>query len=766
MKNLLFFIALVLLSCNPKRDLTKGGKSEGQATSKAVREIHKATTEKIFELVSSDERSTRVKLTLPGLKLVTEKTSEGEFHRLATMNGDRSLFIDGEGFTSLPEIPVFTFLVALPMGTKTSEIQVKPSGENTIDHVRLFPVQPPYFATTEKATISSFVYNKERYTSSAFPGDTQYLAKQISSEPANIWRISVPAAVYNHVKGELRLYDVVDVDIIYKVERPCFFYERQSSQFKMDPVDVYRDEQYNYYEHLVINPDVFKRYICPFPGGFSSFGAQFLIVTDPSFLTAAQNLRTHKESLGIRTKVVTTTQILSDEGASTLTDDVIRDWIINYRNSTWIATKWLLLLGDAEFIPTHYISIESNGTRCSGDQYYGQMTSDYLSIPSLGIGRFPVDNLTDAQRLVDRVIAYELDPPASWDFYKSMAFAAEFQDDEPDGTANRWFTETSENIRDHLLPRSFDVERIYATRDIVNPQYYYDGTPIPAELRRPGFAWDGSDADIINAVNEGSIILYHRDHGSPFGWGTPGFGISDLSSISISGNEYPLVYSINCASGVFDNETANLPENLGSGTGMSVSSGSVYWAETFILQEHGAIGLVGDSRNSSTTMNNLMAKGLFDAMYPTYQAFGGSEAIYHIGDVLNHAKGFVASSSSSDDAVYKENSIYNLFGDPTLEVRPQIFFLVFPGLWELKERYWVLAYDLKPVPCDKCPDPEEWKPERVIGTLIHPKTGEVMARTVAKAGESLKFDNVDYRGPATVIVSGNSLHSKSFDVKL
>lgn len=762
MKHLLFFFALLLLSCSPQGDKT----SDTKQTSREVREIHKPTAENTVELVSSDEQSTRVRLALPGLMLVTENTPEGEFHRLATSNGDRSIFIHGEGFTSLPEIPMHTFLVALPLGAKPSEVEVKPSGENTIEHVRLYPVQPPYFATTEEEPISEFVFDKERYASLPFPGESRYNAEQISSEPANIWRISVPAATYNPEGETLTLFEILDLNITYSVANPCFLYTRQSREFKLDPVDIYRNEQYPYYEHLVINPLVFRKYGCPFPGIFIALGAEFLIVTDPSFLSAAQNLRSHKESLGIRTRVVTTTRILSDEGATTLTDDVIRDWINNFRNTTLIQTKWLLLLGDAEFIPTHYISIESNGTRCAGDQYYGQMTSDTLSIPTLGIGRFPVDSLADAQRLVDRVIAYELNPPPGWSFYKSMAFAAEFQDNEPDGTANRWFTETSENIRDHLLPLLYNVERIYKTRDTVNPQFYNNGTPIPSELERPGFAWDGSAGDIINAVNEGRIILYHRDHGSKNGWGKPSFGISNLSSISITDNEHPLVYSINCASGVFDNETANLPANLGSGTGMNVSVNSAYWAETFFRQEHGAIGVIGDTRNSSTTMNNRMAKGLFDAMFPAYQTFGGSGAINRMGDVLNHAKGYVASSSSSTNAVYKENTIYNLFGDPTLEVRPQVFFIVMPGIWLLDDMFWILDYELKPIECDKCPDPLEWKPERIIGTLINPKTGEVMARTVSKAGESLKFDKVNYQGPATVVLSGNNMQSKSFDVTL
>lgn len=766
MKNILFLITLFFIGSSITAQDPLNGQTQTQIFQKKVREIKGPSKNLKSRLISADEKMTHVRMSLPALKLVSEKTPKGEFQRIIAPKGDRSFLINGEEYISYPEIPVHSFLVALPIGTKPNDIRVKPSGGKTIKNVILYPVQTPYFATIEKATNTEFVFDEKRYANSIFGDNNNFIAEQISSEPVNIWRITVPAADYRSKERRLTVFDHVDIRISYFSENPCFSYERESNRFKLDDLDRYRSRQDDYYSHLVVNPDLIESIRCPYPGITHHYGAEFLIVTDPAFLTAAQDLRAHKESLGIRTRVVTTSTILSDEGATDLTDEVIRDWINNYRVTSVVQTKWLLLIGDSEFIPTHYISIEANRTRCSGDQYYGQLNADSLAIPSMGIGRFPIDSLVTAQRIVDRVINYELNPPSSWSYYRDMAFAAEFQDNEPDGIANRWFAETSENIRDHLLPKFYNVERIYKTRDTVVPKLYYDGTPIPTELERPGFAWDGSANDVINAVNDGSIIVYHRDHGSKNGWGKPRLRISDLANISISNNEHPLVFSINCASGVFDNETANLPENLGSGAGMNVSVNAVYWAEQFFNQEHGAIGIVGDTRNSSTTMNNLMAKGLFDAMFPTYETFGGTNSINRIGDVLNHAKGYVANSSSSINGVYKENTIYNLFGDPSLEVNPQSFYVVLPGKWKFIERFWTLDYKINPIECDKCPRQNEYKPEFIVGTLIHPKTDKVMARTVVKSGQPLQFQNVKYKGPATVVVSAKNMQTNSYKVKL
>lgn len=74
------------------------------------------------------------------------------------------------------------------------------------------------------------------------------------------------------------------------------------------------------------------------------------------------------------------------------------------------------------------------------------------------------------------------------------------------------------------------------------------------------------------------------------------------------------MYSINCASGIFDNETDSAAHGA--------SDTAVYWAETFVRKPDGAIAVIGDTRASSTVMNNHMAMGLFDATWPGYLFYG------------------------------------------------------------------------------------------------------------------------------------------------
>jgi hypothetical protein len=60
---------------------------------------------------------------------------------------------------------------------------------------------------------------------------------------------------------------------------------------------------------------------------------------------------------------------------------------------------------------------------------------------------------------------------------------------------------------------------------------------------------------------------------------------------------------------------------------------------------------------------------LFDATWPGHLPFGSNTVIRRVGDILNHAKGYIKSRGYSNNATRQENVIYNVLGDPTVELR-------------------------------------------------------------------------------------------------
>ncbi len=694
-------------------------------------------------------------------RLTKVETRHGTFNRLSQSGGEHRGMLSGPEYVSTPELPMFSALFAVPVDGKVADISIQPEDKGRQQAARLYPIQPPTRSALGSDDKVEFAFDEKRYFGASTRMGALRSVKPVSDGDSAIRRLSFNLADYDAEKEVLTTYDAIRVRIKFASASGCFKQVRESAKLKKDEVDLLWERQPQPLQAALLNPEVLESLTCP--GKFTPIviGAQLIIVTHPDFEVAAETLRAHKVSRGISTKVVTTQDISDNygDGSGNVTDEEIRDYLVDQNNNNLVKPKWVLLMGDAEYIPTHYTDQQNfwDSAMNAGDQYYGQFDGNDLSIPEVGIGRFPVDTNEQAEVIVNRVISYESSPVFLFgNFYSDYTFAAEFQDRDSDDQADRWFVETSEHIRDYLVGKNFDVQRIYNTDWGTSPTWYYDGTEIPEELQIPNFAWDGDDADIVDAVNDGTAILYHRDHGWWTGWGTPAFNTADLASLNISGNEYPMVFSINCASGIFDNETVDLPENIVDG-GYGPAVGTTYWAETFLRQEEGALGVIGDTRSSSTSANNPMAKGLFDAIFPEYDnGFGGSSTIRTLGDVLNHAKSYVAAAGYSDDSVKQENTIYNLLGDPSLRLRTHAPFRLILDRFRIYPD--LVIFDLRPEEqqCKVCPPPQEYM-QRVRAVLQDAKTGEVISRALVNGKNQVSLPTNGFKGEAVVTFSEDNM---------
>jgi len=307
--------------------------------------------------------------------------------------------------------------------------------------------------------------------------------------------------------------------------------------------------------------------------------------------------------------------------------------------------SYLLLVGDAEFIPT-----SSTGT----DLYYVTVDGgDYF--PDMFHGRIPADTPQEAELIVDKILNYEQNPPSLASFYENFAVAAYFQDDEQNGYETRRFVRTSEEIRDYLMTEDYIGERIYCTESYINPTnynngYYGNGEPLPPELLRPTFAWDGDADDIINAIESGVFILNHRDHGFEDGWGDPYFDTGHVAGLT-NGELLPVVFSINCLTGRFD--------------------GMECFAEEFLRKDGGgAVAVFAASRVSYSGYNDYLCRGFYDAQWPDFDTDVGTDIpMYTLGELLNYGKVYMT-QTWGDPWGYEDYTfeLFHVFGDPTMEI--------------------------------------------------------------------------------------------------
>jgi hypothetical protein len=698
-------------------------------------------------VVEQGAASTLLRIDVSSPRLETVNTPAGAFQRFSARDGGVGGLAGGLANKSLPEMPVAGFPLALPIGLDSpANVSVRPVGTVRTQQARLYPVQPPETAEAEDRNLPRFEFNEAVYLRGIFkPGEELGRAPLFKGE-ANVESFRFSPYGYDPARGLITWHDSYLVTVQHEAGN-CFRVDNllaATPAAVFDDIDQFVEKQPLPVLKYALNQLQLQRVCAPtiVPGIFS--GPRFIIVTHPDFVAAANTLKAHKDALGINTLVVSTASI-NPTGGGNASKAQIRSWLANYWNTHLIKPKWVLLMGDAEKIPTNYDEINWwQAARNASDIWYGQFQpgAGAETVPPFGIGRFPVDTLAQANTMVAKVIAFENAPPpdsiVSQDFYSRLTFASFF---EGNGTKDeRWFAEVTETIRNHAIAKGYAVRRIYKASNTANPLTWRSGNAVPGDLRKPGFAWNGSATDIINAVNGGTALLYHRDHGGKNGWGDPSFSTTDLPSISVTNNRYPVVFSINCASGLFDNETVNLAPQFVS-PGFNSAVGTTYWAEAFVRQADGALAVIGDTRNSSTRDNGHLAFGLFDAIFPGLApGFGGSTPVRRMGDVLNHGRAFLAAVEAGTTAnlhpldsdgsqvgvegLRQELNLYNLLGDPTVKLRtaPPFNF----GSVNIRVQQAVAQINV-PIQCLTCP-PGTPRPELITAVAFDPQSGRQIGR--------------------------------------
>lgn len=377
----------------------------------------------------------------------------------------------------------------------------------------------------------------------------------------------------------------------------------------------------------------------------------YLVLSTNEYAAAANRFAEWKRLLGFTVHVV-----LKD---SWTCQDVKYEVGYAYANSP--ALYYMLIIGDHDDIPAQQSTLKLSHVT---DYYYGCIDEDDL-FPEVYCGRLPVSTSDEAMTVVEKIINYEQTPPESPAFYEKGLHCAYFQDtDNHDGYADRRFAQTSEDVRTYVMSQGKTLQRVYTTKANVTPLHwnygkYSYGEDIPDELRKPGFAWNGNSTDITNAINAGVFYVLHRDHGAVYGWGDPLYTQQNISSLS-NGNLLPIVFSMNCLTGKFD-------ENC--------------FAETFLRKSNGGcVAIYAASQTSYSGYNDALTTGMFDAIWPTpglainIPKKNGNFSVtpvptYTLGQILDQGMFRMAETYGLNNGyVIYTKEIFHCFGDPSMKI--------------------------------------------------------------------------------------------------
>ena len=251
-----------------------------------------------------------------------------------------------------------------------------------------------------------------------------------------------------------------------------------------------------------------------------NFNYDYIIITHPDFLAQANELADfHRETSNLDVFVTTLEPIYNEFSSGRQDVSAIRDYMrCVYENSNK-KLKYLLLFGDASMdylnrvdnntnmVPT-WQSYESFNpiSSLATDDYFGYLDVNegdfsYDEI-DLGIGRFPVVTVDEAQQMVDKVKHYKsFSEGVHADWLNNICIIA----DDEDNNLHVTQADDLSILVDSIYP-SANIDKIYVDA------YAQESTPA-------GQRYPKVNESINEKIDKGALIISYTGHGGEVGWG-------------------------------------------------------------------------------------------------------------------------------------------------------------------------------------------------------------------------------------------------------
>jgi hypothetical protein len=340
-------------------------------------------------------------------------------------------------------------------------------------------------------------------------------------------------------------------------------------------------------------------------------------------------LKEWKQKLGFEAEIVT----LSETGE---TNSQIKDYLQNAYDTWEVPPEFVVLVGDVNGniqLPSWYIAGYMS-PYCVTDHPYTLLEGDDY-FPDIMIGRFSVQNLSQLQTIVSKVINYESAPVESNDWTRRAIMLSYVID--VGNYAMYSQRETVMAVREKLLDFTYTEVDTF-----ISP-------------------WQTGASNLINHINSGYSFINYRGAGSPVYW-SGGYGhMFTLWNIGELGNGFmlPMVTSIVCGGGDF------------AYGNYDTSFGEEWLAAGSPANPRGAIGFIGPSElDTKTPFNNCLDLGIYQGI--TQEGIFGCAAMMLRGkmELYNNYPGCHQMDGSNDalDSDMFYFYVYNLLGDPGLKI--------------------------------------------------------------------------------------------------
>jgi hypothetical protein len=629
------------------------------------------------------------------------------FNLLDTIIGGKSynqIRMPGAGLESevgKPELPVIRKFIQIPLGSK-AEISDLKFNKTTMDNYILNPVQTPIpeipNAKTQNFVIDNNIYAKDEI----YPKNIVKLGSPTIFRGIQVIPVEIYPLQYNPVKKQIIANSEINFSVKYSGEAPESEVDESEAAYNEVFAPLLDKTILNY---KIPSSEKIKRWNDKFVPLFIHL--DYLIITYDKFFNNIKPLADAKTAKGLKVKIVKTSEIGVNPSAAD-----IAAYIKTIYRKTFPRLTYVLLVGDVNLIPVHYVTNNSyEGTLIGTDLYYSTMYNPVNGVPDytpdVALGRLPAKTPVDVDNMVKKILNHEktyfsfintasfikkVFPVFINTMFNKILHCAYFEDNNIDGHEDRMFVQTSEQIHQYLKSLNYNCKTVYTqTTNSPAVKTFNNGSAVPA-----GLNFTGTTQNIIDIINGGVFFVTHRDHGdstngggSVEGWWQPRFTTADVLKLK-NKDKYPVFLSINCRSGWFDGETDK------DGGAIKVDClGEALMKKS----EAGAAGFIGSTRVSYSGYNDSLAKGMIDALWPNFDNTYNQATTNHIGIMLNYSKMYMADDYGAPDAgntSLVEFEQFNLLGDPEMSVKGQryLFIKKYPILLKYKNIPYIINKDV------------------------------------------------------------------------
>lgn len=389
----------------------------------------------------------------------------------------------------------------------------------------------------------------------------------------------------------------------------------------------------------------------------------YLIVTpdNDGIRQWADTLARFRNEQGIATEVISINEI--GENSPIVLNKYFKEIHDRYNLSA------ILLFGDYDNDSTNGITSFYLKNNLENNVYYLSdnklVDFNYDNLPEICIARIPAADAQQAELMVKKTMRYEREPSTNPEYYNRPVTAMGFEEE-------RWFQLCSEVIAGYFENNGREPNRlnsiysgtpdsVWSTNVNTNLIINYFGSNglnyIPDNLEHLT-DWHANQDDLSRAINDGTFLVQHRDHGVFQAWNNPYFSNKEINDLY--NEDLTFIMSANCQTGDF---------SYGNGD-------DDCFAERFLRDENGAVAVVAASQVSYSYVNDTYVWGFFDYLWNDFMPnYGSNDIDFKYPAFANvYGKYFLKQSSWPYLSIHKDltYNLFHYFGDAYLQLNTEM----------------------------------------------------------------------------------------------